>query len=186
MSTRQEEMPPELRSPHDHRLEATQKIVGEVFETLRSLEDSDFADPDAGRRKAIYWTRNALDRLENAMLGIPGVRASRAEIAKGLGMSDDRGILDANAVQISPDENAEAARRELAQRQYAIASKFPDEYTVLRGTLLVFHSKNRAEALEHYDASHSEASGESPVFIAPNKREERTPNVLRGRTISRI
>ncbi len=71
----------------------------------------------------------------------------------------------------------------LADRQYRLAGKYPEEYVVLVGDEIVHHTRDREEATDAFDRAALGSKSRRPVIVSPGHRPQRFP-VVRGRALA--
>ncbi len=79
------------------------------------------------------------------------------------------------------DQHLEAKR--LAEEQYRLASRYPNEYVILVGECIVHHSPDREQAAQAYDRAALASSSMRPVIVRPGSGP-RNPPVVRGRALA--
>ncbi len=70
----------------------------------------------------------------------------------------------------------------LAERQYRLAGRYPDEYVVLIGEEIVHHGMDRQQAAEAYQRAAIDAA-QTPVIVSPGETPRRPP-LVRGRSMT--
>lgn len=148
-----------------------------------ALDALDAQDPEYFRR-AFHHVTFEMKSLLDSLYGKPTVPASPNAVAELYGTIDDIEAARAGApIQRSAEEDSIA--------HAASESPYPDEYVVLLGARVVFHSLDQLEALKRY-AELLRAEGQAPpTFLPPRAvpeeekeadEEEREPQI-RGRAV---
>jgi hypothetical protein len=76
-----------------------------------------------------------------------------------------------------------ASREAFVRHRLSLAGAYPQEFVVLLGARVVFHSPHREEAVARYRALSGEAGeAELPALVEPGKRGLRPDAVVRGRS----
>jgi hypothetical protein len=83
---------------------------------------------------------------------------------------------------LDPARDLAKDREERIQRQYEEASRFPGEFVVLAGLVVLFHSADREAAIARYEAAFDEVAESMPVLVEPGDRLPSRDPVARARS----